>query len=91
MALLKNPGGPLLIYLEVSPETAWDRICRSVRAGGGLPPFLDTDNPQDTHRLLHIKRSAAYKDCAHISIAAEGKTPEAIGREILSLWEKRGE
>jgi shikimate kinase len=91
MALLKGPGGPLLIYLELSSETAWERILLSARTGGGLPPFLDTGSPRDTHRRLHERRSAAYKDCAHISIAAEGKTAGAIGEEIVSRLEQRGE
>lgn len=91
MALLKGPGGPLLIYPEVSAETAWDRICLSVRTGKGLPPFLDTDTPRDTHRRLHDRRAAAYKACAHLTIAAGEKTPEAIGREIVSLLGMPGE
>jgi shikimate kinase len=91
MALLKRPGGPLLIYPEVSAETAWARICLSVRAGKGLPPFLDTGTPRETHRQLHDRRAAAYKDCAHLTVAAGEKTPETIGREILSLLEMPGE
>jgi shikimate kinase len=91
MALLQKPGGPLLICLDLDAETAWDRIRREAQAGEGLPPFLDTDDPQDTHRRLHDRRAAAYRDCAHITIAAGGKSPEAIGREIINLLEKRGE
>jgi shikimate kinase len=91
MALLKGPGGPLLIYPEVSAETAWDRICLSARAGKGLPPFLDTAAPQDTHRRLHDRRAAAYKNCAHLTVAAGEKTPQTIGREIVSLLGMPGE
>ncbi|MDR2020303.1 MAG: shikimate kinase [Treponema sp.] len=91
LALLKRPGGPLLVYLEVSAETAWERISLAAQAGKGLPPFLNTGTPQATHRQLHDRRAAAYKGCAHLTIAAGEKTPQAIGREIVSLLGLRGE
>jgi shikimate kinase len=82
MALLKK-AEVLIIYLEVSPETAWERIGAARKAGETLPPFLDTPDPQKTHRDLHQRRAAAYKSIAHSIIQAEGKDPEYIGREII--------
>ena len=34
------------VFLDVSVKTAWDRI----KTAGELPPFLKTENPQETHR-----------------------------------------
>ncbi|MDR3343456.1 MAG: shikimate kinase [Treponema sp.] len=81
LSLLKSPGA-VVMYLEVSAETAWERICRSSAATGELPPFLNTAHPQETHKNLHERRGAAYKRIAHITIQAEHKTPESICREI---------
>ncbi|MDR0375090.1 MAG: shikimate kinase [Treponema sp.] len=73
----------VLVFLEVSAETAWSRIRRSVKAGGDLPPFLQTETPEETHRLLHERRNRAYKELANFTVAAERKTEEAIAGEIL--------
>ncbi|MDR2304083.1 MAG: shikimate kinase [Treponema sp.] len=80
LELLKSPGVNI-VFLETSAETAWKRI---EEAAGGLPPFLDTGNPRETHRLLHERRSAAYRSLAKIHIRAEGKSPEQIAAEICS-------
>lgn len=73
----------VLVFLEVSAKTAWNRICRGVEAGGELPPFLQTETPEETHRLLHERRNRAYKDIASFTVVAERKTEEAIAAEIL--------
>jgi shikimate kinase len=78
MALLKQ-ADPVIIYLEVSAETAWKRICQAKP----LPPFLNTDNPQETHKTLHQRRAAAYTSSAHIRIQAEAKGTEQIAQEII--------
>lgn len=89
MALLKGPE-VLIMYLEVSPETAWERIWAAKKAGETLPPFLDTPDPQKTHKDLHERRAAAYKNIAHSIIQAEGKDPEHIGMEIIHQFERLG-
>ncbi|MHB9291934.1 shikimate kinase [Hollandina sp. SP2] len=78
MALLK-PADLIIIYLEVSAETAWKRICQAK----SLPPFLNTDNPQETHKTLHQRRSVAYTSSAHIRIQAEAKGTDQIAQEII--------
>ncbi|MDR1575295.1 MAG: shikimate kinase [Treponema sp.] len=81
IALLENTKTALCVYLDVSAETAWERI--SGAAGGELPPFLKTGNPRETHRALHERRAAAYRQFARLTIEAERKSPEEIAREIL--------
>ena len=66
------------VFLDVSAQIAWERI----RAEGELPPFLKTDNPEGTHRALHERRSAAYRQLASLVIQADGKGPEEIAHEI---------
>ncbi|GHU69660.1 shikimate kinase [Spirochaetia bacterium] len=79
------PGAITLVYLDVSVETAWERIRAAAKETGELPPFLNTADPQETHRMLHEQRGAAYREIAHIIIKAEGKSPEAIAKEIFAV------
>jgi shikimate kinase len=96
--LIDNPGAlellrlsalggtrALTVCLEVAAGTAWERINRAAQATGELPPFLDTENPREIHGALHSRRAAAYREFSDSAIAAEGKTPEAIGREIADI------
>jgi shikimate kinase len=66
------------VFLDVSAQVAWERI----RAEGELPPFLRTENPEGTHRALHERRSAAYRQLASLAINADGKSPQEIAQEI---------
>jgi len=76
----------VVVYLGVSADCAWSRIAGSP---SGLPPFLQTENPKETHCVLHERRAAAYSQLADILIEAEDKTPENIALEIIErLTEK---
>ena len=66
------------VFLDVSTKAAWERI----QAEGELPPFLRTENPEGTHRALHERRAAAYRQLASLAIKADGKSPLEIAREI---------
>jgi len=79
MSILKKSSA-VMVYLDISAEDAWDRIA----AGGELPPFLKTENPQETHRALHERRAAAYLQIANIVIKTEGKSPQERAAEIFS-------
>lgn len=78
VVVLKKSGAAV-VYLNISATAAWQRIS----AKGELPPFLKTENPQETHRSLHERRAAAYLQIANIVIEAEGKTSKEIAAEIL--------
>jgi len=80
VAIIKKLNA-VVIYLSIDAASAWERIARSP---GGLPPFLQTENPQETHRALHERRAAAYSQMADIVIEAEGKQSEKIAAEIIS-------
>jgi len=79
-ATLLNMTDTVIVYLNISAESAWDRIAHAEE----LPPFLRTENPQETHRDLHERRAAAYLQIADIVIEVEEKTPEEIGKEIMN-------
>ncbi|MDR3123412.1 MAG: hypothetical protein LBU16_06490, partial [Treponema sp.] len=49
---------------------------------GEWPAFLAGENPRETNAALHERRGAAYREIASLTVNGEGKTAEAIGREI---------
>ncbi|MDR2178595.1 MAG: serine hydrolase [Treponema sp.] len=81
LELLKT-SRTLVVYLEVSAETAWERIRAAAERTGELPPFLDTANPRETHRLLHERRGQVYRELAKITVKA-GNSPEETASKIL--------
>jgi shikimate kinase len=78
-AVLKKSGA-VVVYLNISAAAAWRRIANSAN---GLPPFLKTENPQETHCSLHERRAVAYLQIANIVIEAGGKTSREIAAEIF--------
>jgi shikimate kinase len=94
LELLRQPGlsgsspgaAPVTVYLEVAADTAWERISGTAKQTGELPPFLNIENPRETHAALHTRRGVAYREFASLIITAEGKTSEDIGREIAALF-----
>jgi shikimate kinase len=86
LELLRGAPPPWIVYLEVSPETAWERIVRSQAAGGGLPPFLNTADPRGTHFTLHTRRAESYRHLAHQVVPAEGQSPAQIAARIAGAW-----
>jgi shikimate kinase len=78
LALLQKNPGVISVFLDVSAKTAWERIGKERE----LPPFLRTENPEETHRSLHERRAAAYRQLASLVINADGKSPEEVAEEI---------
>jgi shikimate kinase len=85
MALIAAGDRVITVYLEVSEETAWERVRRSADKTGELPPFLNTENPRETHRQLHTRRAGAYKRAARFVLSGENKAPGDIAGELLGL------
>jgi shikimate kinase/3-dehydroquinate synthase len=90
--IIDNPGAfglltksSSIIYLEVSVETAWERIKQAAEQGGGWPSFLRGPDPQTLHRKLHERRAGSYRKKALHVINAEQKTPAELSREIRAL------
>jgi O-acetyl-ADP-ribose deacetylase (regulator of RNase III)/shikimate kinase len=84
MKQLGSAERPLLVYLKLTPETAWERIRLEAEKTGELPPFLNSPNPQETHRALHERRAWSYQETADMIVFTEQKKPETIAREIMT-------
>jgi shikimate kinase len=82
LEILKKTPAALVVYIEVSAETAWERIRAAADRAGELPPFLDTGEPRETHRLLHERRGRVYRELAALTVRA-GDTPEETAAIIL--------
>jgi len=89
MELISRHEEIIIVYIDVPPETAWQRILNTASKDGKLPPFLDTTNPKETHLALHKRRAETYKVLAGITVAAENKSPEEIAEEIIKEILKR--
>jgi shikimate kinase len=72
-------SGAVTVTLDISASAVCQRIEKSP---DGLPPFLDLKNPRESHRIMHERRSAAYRQSAEIIVEVEGKTPQDIAFEI---------
>jgi len=82
MALLGDGAMHVTVYLDVSAETAWQRIT----SAGELPPFLKAETMEasmEKHRALHQRRSEACRKFARVCVNAEGKQPEELAEELL--------
>ena len=75
------------VYLDVSADTAWNRIADAA-AKEGFPPFLKTGNPKESHLVLHRRRADACKAFADFTVSAENKTSMEIAAEITD-WLNR--
>ena len=86
LTLLEQNAAAISVFLDISPDTAWERICKA----GALPPFLESGNSpggvvdkSQIHRSLHERRSAVYRQLASLVIRTDGKSPGNIAREIF--------
>jgi shikimate kinase len=82
LEILNGSPAAATVYIEVPAETAWERIRAAAGKTGELPPFLDTEDPRETHRLLHERRGRFYRELAKITVEA-GDSPEETAAKIL--------
>lgn len=76
--LLKEAGK--VVFLKASPETVYERI-----KGDDSRPLLRTEDPLAKIRQLQEERAGRYEDAADIVVDTDGKDPEAVASEIISI------
>ncbi|MPM26317.1 Shikimate kinase [bioreactor metagenome] len=75
-----------LIYLQVDPEVAFARI-----AAGGLPPFLESDDPHRKFIEQYRERSVRYREIADWCFPIAGEGPaETVHEAIMAGLKERG-
>ncbi len=83
---LKRLG--FVVYLEIAPEIAFARIKR-----GGLPPFLQTSDPEASFRALYAQRDVFYRTGADLvfSIRKEQAAQEVFDDLFHTLQKTLGD
>jgi shikimate kinase len=90
LEILNGSPAAITVYIEVPAERAWERIRAAADQSGELPPFLDTEDPRETHRLLHERRSRAYRELAKIAVEAEDSPEETAAKILRRLLSRKG-
>ncbi|MFW6337411.1 MAG: shikimate kinase [Alkalispirochaetaceae bacterium] len=74
-------GASLIVYLTAEFDILYERIIR-----GGIPPFLDSEDPRGSFLKLAQKRDAAYRKAAHLIVSVSDRSPAeaavAVATEI---------
>ncbi len=82
-ALMRRSG--LVIYLQTSVETAWQRLNQPRRqaAGAALRPLLAGPDGQQKLAGLHQARQRWYEE-AELHLSTDSQTPETLARQIIA-------
>lgn len=72
-----------IILLDLDASGAFERILETSREKG-LPSFLRTENPAETHRILHEDRMARYRSASAVIVQVAFKSPEENARAIFN-------
>ncbi len=82
MDALKDSG--IKVYLKDDPSVLFERIMR-----GGLPAFLNDEDPRAAFESLYVRRTALFERNADLVVEIDGKdVEEAFGR-LLALVERQ--
>lgn len=81
--LMRRAGA--VVWLRARPEALWARVAadattaarRPDLAGGGL----------DEMRQVVAAREPLYRECAHLAVETEGRSPQAIADEVARWWQ----
>lgn len=69
-----------IVYLTVDFDTLYERVAR-----GGIPPFLDADDPKGSFLALAQRREAAYRELAHLVVPLGDRS---VGEAVALLTNK---
>jgi len=69
-----------VVWLEVTPETAAERV----GATAHVRPKLAGDTPERRLAVLRSERDTLYGATAHLRIPTDGRTPDAVADAVLA-------
>jgi shikimate kinase len=82
LAVLDTKG--FFVYLEEEEPILLQRILR-----GGIPSFLNEQDPEGDFHQLFLRRTALYRDRADLTLPIEGKNPDEVIQMILKCLKDR--
>lgn len=74
--LIRSMG--MIVHLMCDPAESLRRVL-----AGGLPPFLDENDPEGSYMELYRQRMPVYHDMADLTVTLDGLTSEQAGRAVL--------
>ena len=77
--------GSLMMWLSVSPETAWERHRQQVTVER---PLLAVEDPLGAMRTILTRREALYGQ-ADVTIDTDNRDPEAVAAEVVAALDLR--
>lgn|GEM_PF-463939 len=73
------------IFLEADPETLFERVNGDVNRPFAFMDIADEGERRRKFLELYKKREPLYKEAASVVVKTDGKTPEEIAKEIMTL------
>ncbi|POQ98529.1 hypothetical protein AU468_13170 [Alkalispirochaeta sphaeroplastigenens] len=74
-----------IFYLRADPEVLFGRI-----AAGGIPPFLDPQDPRGSFLRLANRRDLLYREQADHLVDVSHLTVDEVAQAILKLHDRKG-
>jgi len=68
----------LVLFLDVPEDVLWTRVSR-----GGIPPFLETENPRESFHQLFVRRRSIAQHIAHCTVATGQEPIEYVVALVL--------
>jgi len=73
----------VVVYLDEDPDVLYTRV-----AAGGIPPFLDANNPRAAFKSLWRKRDPLYRRYADRVVTLRGRGPDDIVGEVQAVMQE---
>jgi shikimate kinase len=72
-----------IVWLQAPPETLWQRIQADQSTAGRRPNLTAEGGITEIIATLDA-REAIYRECAHLEVDTQGRTPEEVAEAILA-------
>lgn len=78
-----------VVWLQATPETLWRRIESDPSTAARRPALSAVGGGINEIIATLSAREQIYRDCAHLAVDTEDKTPAAVADIILGQWQPR--
>lgn len=75
-----------VVWLEVSPATAWERMNADPTTAERRPNLTGLGGFEEVRQLIR-QRESLYQEVAHFRLPADRQSPEQLVSDILALWQ----
>jgi shikimate kinase len=75
--------GWVSVFLDAPEDVLWDRIAR-----GGIPPFLEGDDPRGNFHRLYIRRRTRGMEVADLTMPTGEDTPDRVFERLVTTLDE---